>query len=234
MASPMLTTRPLHPRFGVEVEGVDLNEVTSDHLFDEIRALFEAHSALLFRGQAMTPQTHLRLARAFGPVEDRTADERKPGEAMAIPEVSNVAAGGGTYGEDDLKTLNLQANFLWHADSTFLPVPALVNILTAHIVPSAGGATELATTRAAFADMAPDRQAQLRSMLLRHRYSHSRARISPELAALPMFNKWPDTVWPAVWKNPLNGAEAVYVASHAFAVVGMDTEAGQAEIDALL
>jgi alpha-ketoglutarate-dependent taurine dioxygenase len=41
-------------------------------------------------------------------------------------------------GEPDLKTVNLQANFQWHIDSTFLPVPALVNILTAKIVPSSG------------------------------------------------------------------------------------------------
>jgi alpha-ketoglutarate-dependent taurine dioxygenase len=38
-------------------------------------------------------------------------------------------------GEADLKTVNLKANFQWHIDSTFLPVPALVNILTAKIVP---------------------------------------------------------------------------------------------------
>jgi alpha-ketoglutarate-dependent 2,4-dichlorophenoxyacetate dioxygenase len=53
----------------------------------------------------------------------------------------------------DLKTVNLQANFQWHIDSTFLPVPALVNILTAKIVPSSGGATEFASTRAAWAAM---------------------------------------------------------------------------------
>jgi alpha-ketoglutarate-dependent 2,4-dichlorophenoxyacetate dioxygenase len=53
----------------------------------------------------------------------------------------------------DLKTVNLQANFQWHIDSTFLPVPALVNILTAKIVPSSGGATEFASTRAGWAAM---------------------------------------------------------------------------------
>lgn len=227
-------TRPLHPRFGVEVAGLDLNDVEEGHLWPDLRAAFEVHSALLFRDQAMTEETHLRLARLFGPVEDRYADERDPGQAMAIPEVSNVAGAGGTYAEDDLKTLNLQANFLWHSDSTFLPTPALVNILTARVVPDAGGETELASTRAAFADLPPARQARLRGMRLRHRYAHSRARISPELAALPMFNKWPDTVWPAVWKNPVTGQEAIYIASHAFAVVGLSEAEGAAEIDALI
>jgi len=229
-----LTLTPLMERFGVTVHDVDLHDVTAEHLFPEIRTAFETHSALLFRGQDLDPETHIALARLFGPIEDRYADERKPGERFTVPEVSNVTEGDSVAAEMDLRTLDLKANMLWHADSTFLPVPALTNILTAKIVPTAGGATELASTRAAFADMAPGRQAELRRTRLRHRYAHSRARISPELAKLPKFNKWPDTTWPAVWKNPVNGAEAVYVASHAFTVEGMDEAAGAAFIDRLV
>ncbi|RBI85945.1 TauD/TfdA family dioxygenase [Rhodosalinus halophilus] len=229
-----LDTTPLTPAFGVEVRGVRLDEVTESRLFPEIRAAFEAHSALLFRDQALSPEAHLRLARLFGPIEDRKADERAEGEAFEIPEVSNLRAEGGTWGETDLATLNLKANMLWHTDSTFLPVPALTNILVARVVPSEGGATELASTRAAFAAMSPERQDQLRRLRLRHRYSHSRAQISPELAELPMFNKWDDQVWPAVWRNPVNGAEAVYVASHACAVEGMDAAEGRALIAELI
>lgn len=230
----MLETTPLAPSFGVDVTGVDLNTVTADHLFPEIRSLFEEHSALLFRAQNLTDASHKRIAALFGPIEDRTADERKPGEDWQIPKVSNVRADGTTSAEMDLHTLNLKANMLWHCDSTFMPVPALVNILTARVVTSTGGATELASTRAAFAAMAPEQQAHLRSRRLKHHYAHSRARISPELATWPMFNKWPAQTWPAVWRNPVNGREAVYVASHAFAVEGMDEAAGAAFIDALV
>jgi hypothetical protein len=38
--------------------------------------------------------------------------------------------------EDDMRTLNLKANQLWHTDSTFLPVPALTNILVAREISS--------------------------------------------------------------------------------------------------
>lgn len=228
-----LVTRPLTDRFGVVVEGLDLNGATDADLA-AIRALFEEHSALLFPGQGMIDEAHMRLARAFGPIEDRYADERDEGADFEIPKVSNVAEDGSVAGEMDLHTLNLRANMLWHADSTFLPVPALANILTARVVTSSGGATELASTRAAFADMAPQEQARLRGLRLRHRYSESRRRISPELAALPMFNKWSDQTWPAVWRNPVNGREAVYVASHAFAVEGMGEAEGRALIEDLV
>ena len=217
-----MNTEPLTDTFGVEVSGIDLNQITESSGFGDLRHLFERHSALLFRSQAMTSATHLRLAGLFGPIEDRNADERKPGAAFEISEVSNILKEGGLSGEMDLHSLNLKSNLLWHSDSTFMPVPALTNVLTAHVVTRTGGATELASSRAAFADMPPDRQEMLRSLVFRHHFSKSRARISEELAALPMFHKWPEQRWPAVWRNPVNGAEAVYVASHVNGVVGMD------------
>ncbi len=229
-----LKLSPLAERFGVIVDGMDLHDVTADHLYPEIRAAFETHSALLFRGQDLDSSTHMTLASLFGPIEDRYPERRRDGEAFRVPEVSNVTGDGTVAGEMDFQTLHLKANMLWHADSTFLPVPALANILTARVLPSLGGATELASTRAAFSDMPSARQDRLRQSRLKHRYAHSRARISPELAKDAMFNKWPDTIWPAIWKNPVNGAEAVYVASHAFAVEGMSDAAGAEFIDELI
>lgn len=225
-----ITFKPLTPHFGADIEGIDLNTVSATHLFPQIRALFEEHSALLFRAQEMTDETHLRIAGLFGPIEDRQADERKPGEAFEIPKVSNVRDDGSTNEEMDLKTLNLKSNFLWHSDSTFMPEPSLTNIITARIVPSQGGATELASTRAAWALMPEEMKAKIRGRGIWHRYSHSRRKISPELASLPMFNKWPDTHWNAIWENPVNGREALYLASHAFRVDGYD----EAESETLL
>ena len=145
-----LDLTPLHPRFGVEVKDFDLRGMTPER-FAPVRAAFEEHSVLLFRNQSFEAEDHLTLARLFGPIEDRNADERPKGEAFKIPEVSNVREDGTVTQEMDLHTLNLKANMLWHCDSTFLPVPALTNILVARVVTAAGGATELASTRAGWA-----------------------------------------------------------------------------------
>lgn len=229
-----LKTTPLSGTFGVEVHDFDLRNVTDGPSFAQIRSAFEEHSALLFRGQDLDSETHIRLARMFGPIEDRNSETLTAQGSFKVPEVTNVMDDGTITGEMDLHTLNLKSNMLWHADSTFLPVPALINILTAKIATTTGGATELASTRAAFANMSPERQNHLRDMVIHHCFAHSRARISQELAKLPMFNKWPDTRWPAVWKNPVNDKEAVYVASHSFAVEGMGEAEGQAFIDELI
>ncbi len=228
-----MRTTPLHDKFGVEVHGVSLAR-TDAAQYAELRALFEEHSALLFRDQDIDDAAHIRLAQFFGPLEDRNAEDLTGGAGFKVPQVSNVRDDGTTADALDLHTLNLQANMLWHADSTFLPTPALTNILIGRVVTESGGATELASTRAGWAEMDPALKSQLRDAALWHRYSHSRARISPELAKLPMFNKWPDQLWRAVWRNPVNGAEALYIASHAFAVDGMEAAAGAALIDAAL
>lgn len=220
---------PLHQDFGMEVDGVDLRRVTAETGYAEIRAAFEAHSLLLFRGQPLSDEEHLALARLFGPLEDR---EERP-EPKICP-VSNMTEAGLTAAEDSSQTLNQKANQLWHTDSTFLPVPALANVLQARVVPLTGGETEFVSTRAGWRRLDPALKARARGAVLRHRYAHSRARIDPGLAKEAMFTKWLDQAWRAVWPNPATGAEALYIASHAFAVDGMPEAEGAALIDALI
>ncbi len=81
------------------------------------------------------------------------ADTRKPGEKVGVSPVSNETADGGVTDEMDMHTLHLKANQLWHIDSTFMPTPALCNILTAKVPTKTGGETELASSRAALAAM---------------------------------------------------------------------------------
>ena len=226
-------TTPLTETFGAEVHDVDLTQITTEADFAPLRDLFDEHSTLLFRNQTLTDEAHLRIANFFGPIEDRLADERKPGEAYKVPEVSNVREDGSVSEAMDLHTLNLKSNFLWHSDSTFLPTPALVNVITARIVPSTGGATELASTRAGWADMPEELKSRIRGRGIWHRYSHSRKKISEELSKLPMFHKWPDQHWSSIWTNPDNGREALYLASHAFRIDGYDEAESEALLDEL-
>ncbi|KIC28642.1 hypothetical protein RA24_10390 [Leisingera sp. ANG-M6] len=198
-----------------------------------MRKLFEDHSALLFRNQSLPPEDHLRLAQMFGPIEDRKKDERQPGAAPEVSLVSNETDAGVT-GEMDLHTLHLKANQQWHIDSTFMPVPSLCNILAAKVVTTEGGQTELASTRAAWAAMPEDLRQRIKGRILGHNYRRSRERISMELANLPMFNKWPAQRWPAVWANPVNGQEALYIASHVFEVEGLSPAEGDALVDELI
>ncbi|HXP78253.1 MAG TPA: TauD/TfdA family dioxygenase [Stellaceae bacterium] len=127
--------------------------------------------------------------------------------------------------------MNLVANQLWHTDSTFLPVPALANILAARVLSSTGGETEFASTRAAWRRMPESLKARLREAVLVHRNAHSRAKISLELSHQERSTRWADQRWRALWRNPINGQDALYIASHACAAVGIPDAEGQALID---
>ncbi|WP_420722511.1 TauD/TfdA dioxygenase family protein [Hwanghaeella sp. LZ110] len=225
-----MRTTPLHRDFGVEVHDVSLKEITATQGYDELRRLFEEHSLLLFRDQDLSDEAQLEFGALFGPLEDRH-DRPKP----EISPVANLDAAGAVIASDsDKHVQNLRANFLWHTDSTFLPVPALVNVLQARILPNQGGETELVSTRAGFARLAPEVQERLRKSVFRHRYAHSRAKIDPELAKQALFTKWTDQEWKAVWRNPRTGTESLYIASHVCAVSGMDEAEGLAFVDELV
>ena len=64
---------PLHKKFGVIVENINLDKVTKKNLYPEIRELFEEHSVLLFKNQKFSEKTHINLAKLFGPLENREA-----------------------------------------------------------------------------------------------------------------------------------------------------------------
>ncbi len=223
---------PLHPNFGVEVYNVELRQATKTNHYPHIRELFEKHSLLLFRNQNLNGDEHLAFTGLFGPIEDRSNVRMDGPEKVSA--VTNVTKNDQVCDKDDIHLLNLQSNMLWHTDSTFLPVPALANVLQARVIPSEGGATEFVSTRVGFRKFDSERQARLRHMFFHHRYSHSRARIDPDLAKQEMFTMWPDQKWRAVWTNPVNGEESLYIASHVFAVDGMNESDGAAFIDSLI
>jgi len=227
-----LRMTPLHPRFGVEIRGVDLTRVTASDGYPEIRRAFETHSLLLFRNQQLDDAAHLALGALFGPIEDRS--QGKDGPLPKVGRLTNRHDDRSIASEDDVRTLNLKANQLWHTDSTFLPVPALTNILVAREIASTGGETEFVSTRAAWRDLPEDMKGRTENAVFRHRFAYSRSKISAVLAKQETYTKWPDQAWNAIWRNPVNGEEALYIASHAFAVVGLPESEGQALIAALI
>ena len=77
-------------------------------------------------------------------------------------------------------------------------------------------------------------KSKIRNRRIWHRYAHSRQKISDELADLRLFTQWPDKAHGSVWTNPVNNQEALYIASHACAIDGMDDAEAQTLIDELI
>ena len=223
---------PLGPGFAAELRGVTLAEVAADDaVYAAVRAAFEAHSVLVFRGQEVTNESQLAFSRRFGPPEVTKVGSLGTGTHFIT--LTTIGPDGKVVPPDHRYAQRNRANQLWHTDSSFKDVPALTSILSARIVPAHGGETEFVSTRLAFERLDPALRARLEKSFAWHDYDHSRSKIAPGLASPEERAAFPPVCWRMVWKNPVNGRGALYLASHAYAVEGMDAEAGKKLIDEL-
>jgi alpha-ketoglutarate-dependent 2,4-dichlorophenoxyacetate dioxygenase len=224
---------PLGPGFGAELRGVGIAEVAADEkAYRQVRAAFEEHSVLVFRGQDVTDDTQLAFSRRFGPLEVTKVGALGAGTNLAI--LSTIDENGKVVPADHRLALGNKANQLWHTDSTFKRVPALASVLSARIIPARGGETEYVSTRLAWERLDAGLRQRLEGAFAWHDYAHSRGKIAPDLANAEERAALPPQCWRLVWKNPINGRSALYIASHAHAIEGMEQKAAQQLLDALI
>jgi alpha-ketoglutarate-dependent 2,4-dichlorophenoxyacetate dioxygenase len=224
---------PLGPGFAAELRGVTLADVASDDAaYAAARAAFEDHSVLVFRDQKVTDELQLAFSRRFGPPEVTKVGSQGTGSHFVI--LSTIGPDGQVVPPDHRLSLRSKANQLWHTDSSFKRVPALTSILSARVIPARGGETEYVSTRLAFERLDTGLQTKLENSFAWHDYAHSRSQIAAGLATPEERAALPPQCWRMVWKNPVNGRRAIYLASHAYAVEGMEAATGKHLIDELM
>jgi alpha-ketoglutarate-dependent 2,4-dichlorophenoxyacetate dioxygenase len=224
---------PLGPGFAAELHGVTLGDIAADDAaYAAVRAAFEQHSVLVFRGQQVADEGQLAFSRRFGPPEVTKVGSLGTGSHFVI--LSTIGPDGKVVPPDHRYALRNKANQLWHTDSSFKRVPALTSVLSARIIPARGGETEFVSTRLAFERLDPGSRKKLENSFAWHDYAHSRGQIAADLANPEERAALPPQCWRMVWKNPVNGRSALYLASHAYAVEGMEASAGKKLIDELM
>ncbi len=212
---------PLGPGFGVEVKGVSLLDVAIDaEAYKAVRTAFETHSLLVFRNQTIADDIQVAYSRAFGPLELTKA--ASVGANSFYSRLTNVGPQGEIVPLDHRQVLVAKANALWHTDSSFKKTPALASVLTARVLPGEDGDTEFTSTRLAWERLPPDLQNRLKNAVATHSYANSRDQIHPDLANAEERKALPPVRWRMNWRNPSNDRRALYVASHAYAIDGMD------------
>ena len=90
------------------------------------------------------------------------------------------------------------------------------------MLPGEDGDTEFTSTRLAWERLPADLQARLKDSVATHSYANSRDQIHPDLANAEERKALPPVRWRLNWRNPANDRRALYVASHAYAIDGMD------------
>jgi alpha-ketoglutarate-dependent 2,4-dichlorophenoxyacetate dioxygenase len=215
------------------VRNATLADIAADDAaYAAARAAFEEHSVLVFRDQEVTDELQLAFSRRFGPPEVTKVGSQGTGSHFVI--LSTIGPDGKVVPADHRLSLRSKANQLWHTDSSFKSVPALTSILSARIIPARGGETEYVSTRLAFERLDAGLRERLENSFAWHDYAHSRSQIAPGLATPEERAALPPQCWRMVWKNPSNGRSAIYLASHAYAVEGLEPVTGKKLIDELM
>lgn len=226
----MVQIRPLHPLFAGEVMGVDLRRPLPEADLAAIREAFERLSVLVFPGQGLDDEAQIAFSRRLGPLEATRAGAAGAGSPVIV--LSNIGPDGAIAPPTDKQALNNRANRHWHHDSSFKPVPARASLLHAREVPGAGGDTEFASTRAAWAELPPDLRRAARGRVALHDFGWSRSRVAPELVSEQERADWPPVRQAAVLDGP--HGPALYLGAHARSIEGMDEAEGRALIERLM
>jgi alpha-ketoglutarate-dependent 2,4-dichlorophenoxyacetate dioxygenase len=223
---------PIGQGFGAEIRGVTIQDVANaDAAYRDVRGAFEEYSVLVFRGQDVDNDRQLAFSRRFG--EPEVTKVGSLGTGTHFITLTTIGPDGKVVPPDHRYALRNKANQLWHTDSSFKRIPALTSILSARTVPDHGGETEFVSMRLAFERLPAEQQKRFAESWVWHDYNHSRSKIASGLATPEERAALPPVCHRMVWTNPVNGRKALYLASHAYAIEGMEPEAGLKLIDAL-
>ena len=227
-----MTVTPVTPVFGARIAGVDITKPLDDATFAEIRAAFDEHLVLVFSGQEMTDEQQIAFSERFGPLEGTRGVN--PGSGTPFARQSNLdIKSGAVIPPDDRRMFYQKANMLWHADSSFKAIPSLCSVLTARIVPPEGGATELASTRAAYESLSDTEKADIEDLEIEYDISYSRGLVGFEFT--PEERSFtPPVRHRLVRTNKGNGRKSVMIGVHAKGVVGWPEDESRALLDDLL
>ena len=227
-----MTVTPITPVFGARIAGVDITGPLDDAAFADIRAAFDEHLVLVFSDQPMTDEQQIEFSERFGPLEGTRGVN--PGSGTPFARQSNLdIKSGAVIPPDDRRMFYQKANMLWHADSSFKAIPSLCSVLTARIVPPEGGATELASSRAAYESLTTKEKADIEDLEIEYDISYSRGLVGFELT--PEERSFtPPVRHRLVRTNKNNGRKSVMIGVHAKGVVGWPEDEGRALLDDLL
>jgi len=228
-----LRVTALTPCFAAQVDGVDIARPVDDAAWAEIRAAFEEHSVLVFRGARLDDDTQVAFSRRFGALEVTKSINPAAGTSFARQSNLDIKTGA-VIPPDDRRMVYQLANMLWHSDSSFKPVPSLCSLLSARIVPPEGGATEFASTRAAYPSLPEALKRRVEGAVAVHDFAWSRDQVRPGFFTEEERTVYPPVRHPVVRANPVNGRKSLFLGAHASHIEGLPVEEGRALLRALL
>lgn len=227
---------PLSKSIGAEIAGVDLSQDMDDATFAEIEHAWNAHSVLVFRGQAIQPEDLVSFSRRFGPLEIHVLDQYLHRAHPEILVISNIVENGKQIGIAD-------AGRYWHSDLSYMAEPSRGSILYAIEIPSEGGAplgdTLWASAAAAYEALDEDMRNRLDGLeatfSLHRRFNKIVADGNKDAAMTEsQKEKVPEVIHPVVRRHPVTGRKSIFVnEGHTSHILGLPEDESRELLDFL-
>lgn len=188
--------RPLTTVIGAELVGADLAGPLDEELCAELRRALLEWKVVFFRGQELTADQHLAVARIWGEPE---ANPFFPaGDQVTISRLAKDAQVAGRENH-------------WHSDHSFLARPARGSVLRAIEVPQASGGTMWADMAAAYDNLPEDVRDLVDGLEAEHDWITTWGRAIPAGKRDELRKDLPPVVHPVVKVHPETGRRTLYV-----------------------
>ena len=227
-----MRARALTPRLGVELEGVDLADLTEPEAAG-VQTAFERHGAILVRDQRLGPEDLVAFSRRFGALDEAPLMESGRTAVPGFPEIYVVS---NVLGADGKPIGSLGAGeAVWHTDMSYLASPPRASLLYALEVPPEGGDTWLCSMAGALEALPPDLRQVLEGRSIKHDGTYNSGGY---LRAGVRADDNPATCegqpHPAICRHPSGGPDVLYLGRRRNAyVVGLPLEESEGLLDLL-
>jgi alpha-ketoglutarate-dependent 2,4-dichlorophenoxyacetate dioxygenase len=227
-------TQELHPGFAAEAGFVDLSRPLDPGAVAAIQAAIDAYPVLIFRDQQLTDAQLRDFAGHFGPLEIGRSAARPGRRRLAIPQIgdiSNLDVDNNVRALDDRRRLDGLGNRLWHTDASYMPVPVVLGMLHAIVLPPqssfGNGETEFADMRAAYDALPAATQEAVDPLIAVHDVFWSRAQIGFTEFPAGEREQYPPSRQRLVRRHPVTGRKSLYLSAHASHISGWPVADGR-------
>ena len=216
-----MNVTPTEATLGAVVTGIDLASL-DERVWRGVEDAFHEHAVLIFPDQHLNAEAQIAFGARFGRVEQLV-----PG--MEIVPISNQRKDGSLLEDSEHQMQVLIGNEGWHTDSSYMPISAKASILSAHVLPSAGGETEWADMRTAYEALDDAMRARIEGLAAYHSLFHSQAKIGhrAKVGAGYGFYEGEPPLRPLVKRHPVTGRPALYIGRHAYGIPGLSEMASE-------
>jgi alpha-ketoglutarate-dependent 2,4-dichlorophenoxyacetate dioxygenase len=214
----------LTPGFVGEVSGLDITQKLTGAQVADLEAGMDRFAVLVYHDQRFTDERQKAFSINFGSLEQTEGgnvtrpEDRRLDPQMA--DVSNLGTDHKPLARDDRRRLFNLGNQLWHSDSSFRAVPAKYSLLSGRTVVDAGGNTEFADMRRAYAALDSATKAEIEDLVCEHSLLYSRGTLGFTELSEEEKRMFKPVRQRLVRTHPVTGRKSLYLSSHIGTIIG--------------